>query len=86
MRRFRSIVLGVVLCFLLIPVLTLYKAEAANGDVAINSTNFPDSNFLEYVSTNFDQNRDGILSISEISEVQEINVPQSNITTLKGIE
>ena len=41
-------------------------ANAANGDVVINDTNFEDDNFREYVSKTFDTDGNGVLSKSEI--------------------
>lgn len=48
----------------------------ASSDVAINSTNFPDENFREYVSR-FDINNNGVLSDSEIQAVRYIYVKGS---------
>ena len=49
----------------------------AEGDVAINETNFPDSNFRDYVSKNFDADNNGFLSQSECDNVEKINISQS---------
>ncbi len=56
-----------------------------SGDVAINSTNFPDANFRTYVSR-FDKDNSGGLSTSEIESVDEIDCSEKNISDLKGIE
>ena len=59
----------------------------AAGDVKINSTNFPDSTFRSYVSTNFDSDKNGSLSSSEIAKATTVDVlGKSSITKLKGIE
>ena len=84
MKRFLSVVLALILCLSLVIVLNT-PAQAADG-VAINSTNFPDANFRSYVSSNFDSDKDGVLSKSEIAEVRTINVSNRNISNLKGIE
>ena len=60
--------------------------KAASGDVAINSANFPDSVFRQYVLDNADTNDDNILSLSEINAVTSVNVSDSSIQSLKGIE
>ena len=57
----------------------------ASGDVSINKTNFPDSDFRSFVSDNFDQNDDGVLSKSEADAVMSMNVQDKGITDLKGI-
>ena len=48
-------------------------ASAAEGDVLINDTNFPDENFRNYVQK-FDTVDDNILSAEEIAAVTSINV------------
>ena len=70
---------------LLLAVFSLTVSEAF-ADVNINSTNFPDKNFREIVSADFDTDQDGILSESEIEAVTEINVSNKNIARLNGIE
>ena len=61
------------------------KAAAANGDVKINETNFPDANFRSAV-TAYDKNSDGTLSASELKAVTEMRVTSSGISNMKGIE
>lgn len=53
--------------------------------VSINTTNFPDDNFRNYVSENFDTNSDGKLSQTEILGVNEISCAYMGITSLKGV-
>ena len=66
-------------------------AHAAEGDVAINETNFPDETFRNYVSENFDKadgegNKDNFLSAEEISDAKSIDVFDMSISDLKGVE
>ncbi len=56
------------------------------GWIIISEITFPDANFRTYISENIDADKDGLLSSTEISEVWEINVEQSNITDLTGIK
>ncbi len=62
----------------------------ADTSIAINATNFPDANFRNYVSENIDGkdggSKDGILSKTEISKVEEIDISSKSIGNLKGIE
>ena len=53
------------------------KVDAAQGDVKINSTNFPDKGFRKYISENIDLNKDGVLSKSEIKSVKTIYLSES---------
>ncbi len=61
---------------------------ADNGhEITINSTNFPDDNFRQFVLENLDksQPKDGILSESEIASVRSIDVSSRSIKDLYGI-
>ena len=62
-------------------VLTLTSAQAS---VVINSTNFPDENFLWEVEHNWDIDQDGVLSDEEIAERDFAWL--SGVTNFKGIE
>ena len=55
------------------------------SDISINSTNFPDSVFRDYVSR-FDTNSDGTLSYSEIAQVTEMDLSALGISDFTGIE
>lgn len=58
-------------------------------DILINEEHFPDANFRAYVSNNIDNNKDGILSKTEIENTIKIDVNNTNfmaIASLKGIE
>ena len=55
------------------------------SDILINSSNFPDSIFRNYVSK-FDTDSDGKLSYSEISKVNSISVSGLGISDFTGIE
>ena len=69
-------------------------ATYAEGDVAINETNFPDENFRNYVSSQLDTNHNGFLSQEECNKVEKIDISQSvytednskKVKSLKGIE
>ena len=56
-----------------------------SAGVAIDNTNFPDANFRTVVE-NYDTNKDGNLSDTEIAAVEAINCSRKGITNLKGIE
>ena len=58
----------------------------AASPVAIDSTNFPDNAFREWVKLNCDKNSDGQLSADEISQCTIINVAGKGIANLQGIE
>ncbi len=57
----------------------------ATDDVAIDKTNFPDSNFRSYVSDNFDTDGNGSLSAEEIAAAQTIEIVRP-VDDLTGIE
>ncbi len=63
--------------------------SAAEGDVQINETNFPDEAFRTYVDENFDTTDDNILTADEIAAVTWIDLYTERITTvtnLTGVE
>lgn len=67
------------------------KEDDANQDkdttgIAINATNFPDTNFRTYVQENFDFDSNQYLNEEEVNSVTDILVGDSNISNLKGVE
>ena len=51
----------------------------------INSTNFPDANFLSYVLSNIDIHSDGYLSRYEAWTYETMNIYSSNISDITGL-
>lgn len=67
-------------------VLTLLPTAAfAAGDVNINETNFPDTNFRQYVKDEFDKDGNEVLSAAEIAAADTIFVSGKPITSIEGI-
>ena len=92
-KKILSVVIAAAMALCLVPAVSI-KANAAEG-VAIDETNFPDEIFREYVSSNFDSNKDGNLDSEEINNVTDISIigfvydvenKYVNISNLKGIE
>lgn len=81
-RKLVKIVLALCLAVCMLPGM----ANAEETDVAIDATTFPDANFRSYVKTNFDTDKDGSLSVEEISNITSISLYKKNISALKGIE
>ncbi len=59
--------------------------SAASGDVAIDASHFPDEVFRGCVS-NFDIDKDGILSSYELSQVKTLDCAMMGISSVKGVE
>ena len=70
---------------LLILLSLLTIATGAKADVEINSANFPDANFRNYLLSQ-DYGKDGIITDSEIADIAVINVPVMGIQSLRGIK
>lgn len=85
MKKIIGLVLALVMVLGIMPMGTI-KAYAAEGDVAINETNFPDATFREYIKTKFDTDKNGTLSQQERNGVTKITVDKKQIESLKGIE
>ena len=64
-----------------------FAQQTSNDEIVINKENFPDENFLSYITTsNFDTNKDGKLSNEELENVRYISVNMKGIKSLQGIE
>lgn len=63
----------------------ILTASAESG-IEINEENFPDDNFRAYVNEKLDQNKDSILSNTEINNINSIDIQNNNIHSLKGIQ
>ena len=69
----------------LILAFTSASCARAFADVPINSTNFPDENFRDFILENFDKNWDEVLSQAEINAVTEMNISNRYIESIYGI-
>lgn len=56
-----------------------------DGEIPVNETHFPDNNFRELVSSNYDTNGNGYLTPSELN-VTSMIAQSKNFTSLQGIE
>ena len=61
------------------------NVEGKKG-IAIDAVNFPDANFRSIVTENYDADKDGNLSDTEIAAVEKIDCVDKGISSLKGIE
>ncbi len=67
-------------------VFTLKVDAPAVPGIAIDAANFPDAALRNYVSTNFDADKNGELSDAEIAAATEIRVDGMGIASLTGVE
>lgn len=58
---------------------------AADGDIVINSTNFPDDNFRAYIAGWFNKNEGDSLSEAERSEVKQISINRADNGEIKNL-
>ena len=85
MKHLIGIMTGIALAGVLV-MFPAFNSRAAEG-VEINETNFPAVGFRNYISNNFDKNKDGILSNEEREAVKSISYYKMPGTgTLAGIE
>ncbi|BFT65483.1 bacterial Ig-like domain-containing protein [Parvimonas parva] len=86
MKRIMGFFLALVMFIGCLPLNTI-ETHAAEGDVAIDEAHFPNENFRNYVSREFDINKDGKLSRDELDKVEEIKIANTSLVySLKGIE
>ena len=90
MRKLLALLLALTLACGLLPAAfaaaPAAPVEPTAEDVAINAANFPDAFFRGYVSSKFDTNGNGSLSVSELAAVTTMVCGQMNIANLKGVE
>ena len=67
---------------------TVYSDEQLADDtsVVINEVNFPDENLRNIISERFDEDSNGILVFQEIQSIVFLDVRDTEINSLKGIE
>lgn len=54
--------------------------------VAVNSTNFPDSNFLSFISNEFDKDGNQFITCAKLETIKTIDCNNQGIGSLQGIE
>ena len=82
-KKILSILLALCMVLCMIPSVA---AAGTSAGVQINSTNFPDAIFRNYVYTNFDKDKDSYLSKEEIANAETVSVTNTNVASLSGIE
>ena len=86
MKRLTGLLAMILTVTVLVPCSGGIPVHAA-GDIAINSTNFPDANFRAVISgRDYDRNGNGYLDSNEIKLTRNIYCEGENIYSLKGIE
>lgn len=83
----KMVAFGLAAALLVAPVCggTVYAKSKTASAVKIDKKHFPDKAFRTYIKTEFDQNKDGELSRTEIAKVSEIYVEYTEIRSFKGI-
>ena len=69
-----------------IMLLPAFAMHAKASNVSINESNFPDAQFRNYISEEFDSDGNGVIKDSEIAEITWISCDGKGIYDLKGIE
>ena len=100
LKKSFALFLCVIMCFSLLPEVRVYAEDAtreepapmadvqgtAEGNLLINEENFPDDNFRSYISTNFDTDNQGYLTVEQVAGVKTISCVNMSIASLKGVE
>lgn len=80
-------VLAVVVVLAFSGVLPTGSGSSAKAQlVEISRSTFPDEGFRDYVSQQFDEDYDGMLSEEEVSQVRDINVYGDGVSSFEGIQ
>ena len=89
MSKKAKFILTTISIFLLLIVLQIQMPNAvfASEEVSFDKFNFPDANFREAIQMAYpNYTKDGVLSLDEISKIVSLDVSESGITDLTGIE
>ena len=82
MKKKNKIVLAIVTLI----IVTLIGCNREEFVEKIPMSEIPDMAFLNYLLMNFDTNRDGFISMKEANSIQEIDLREVGVASLKGIE
>lgn len=87
-RRIFSILIAVCMIVALFPCVAMAASpdKDENGNLLLNSTNFSDANFLEYLKSEFDNENNGYLTQTQVDEIKEIYCSGRQIKSLEGIQ
>jgi len=80
MRKYPFSLISAAVAFMLL------LGGSALASVSISSSHFPDETFRDYITEEFDLDFSGSLSNDEIEAATDINIQESDITSLEGIE
>ena len=89
MNKKAKFILTTISIFLLLMVLQIQitKDVFASEGVSFDKFNFPDAKFREAIQMTYPSyTKDGVLSLDEISKIISLDVSESGITDLTGIE
>lgn len=80
------LMVSVLLALACVPAFINLASADPEGDVAINEVNFPDPNFRSFITKEFDEDKNDVLSVSEINRITDMHASKKSISSLKGIE
>ena len=93
MKRLTAILLSILMLLVLLPASAVADVGSQTteplrgaGNVQIDSTNFPDANFLAFVSNDLQHTNPGYFTAAEIANITDIDCGYKNIASLQGIE
>ena len=69
-----------------ISVVVSFESSTNADDVVVNSTNFPDEAFQNWILNNLEAAKDGVLTAAELESITYIDCSEKQIHSLKGIE
>lgn len=67
------LMVSVLLALACVPAFINLASADPEGDVAINEVNFPDPNFRSFIRKEFDEDKNGVLSVSEINRITDMH-------------
>ncbi len=90
MKKFLSLTLAIILCLALLPTLAPHTAAAEEHYLEINSSNFPDAYFRNWITVYLPVSGDAesgyYMTQEQVESVQEITCSDRDVKSLRGIE
>ena len=78
-KRILAMLTAAIMVLTMVPAMAYAEGDSAASGVEINATNFPDENFREVVEIRYDEDRDGILSESEIKYAEDLQFAEGAV-------
>lgn len=86
-RKITAVIAALMFAVMLVSSCSSAGSESVKSEpVEISRSTFPDEGFRGYVSQQFDEDADGVLSAEEVGQVRDINVYGDGVSSFEGVQ